>query len=55
MVDSADWLSSLVPALLQVAKESGAWKDSPGHLEQVFRTIFNTMAKEVDFGFLALL
>jgi hypothetical protein len=46
---------SLVPALLQVAKESNAWAEASGPLHQVFQTMINAMAKEVDYGFLALL
>ncbi len=48
-------MSSLVPALLYVAKESNAWAEASGPLQEVFKTMIDAMAKEVDFGYLALL
>lgn len=52
---ASELTSSLIPALLQVAKESSAWKEASGPLQQVFQTVINAIAKEVDSGYLALL
>ena len=46
---------SLIPALLQVAKESKAWEQSTEPLQQVFQTVINAMAREQSWGYLALL
>lgn len=46
---------SLIPALLQVAKESNAWEQSSQPLHQVFQTVINAMIKETSWGYLALL
>ncbi|WWC90695.1 uncharacterized protein L201_005632 [Kwoniella dendrophila CBS 6074] len=45
----------LVPGLLQVAKESGAWNDTPNNLIEVFQRIINAIVKEHDPSNLALL
>nr|XP_019044705.1 hypothetical protein I302_06618 [Kwoniella bestiolae CBS 10118]OCF23635.1 hypothetical protein I302_06618 [Kwoniella bestiolae CBS 10118] len=45
----------LVPGLLQVAKDSRVWNDSPNNLIEVFQRVINAMTKETDPSFLALL
>ncbi|WVQ68050.1 uncharacterized protein L199_006256 [Kwoniella botswanensis] len=45
----------LVPGLLQVAKDSRVWNDSPNNLIEVFQRVINAITKESEPSFLALL
>ncbi|KAK8854777.1 hypothetical protein IAR55_003516 [Kwoniella newhampshirensis] len=45
----------LVPGLLQVAKDAGAWNESPENLVEVFQQVIGAIIKEQDWSFLALL
>lgn len=46
---------SLVPGLLQVAKDSKVWADAPYNLTQVFQQLVNVIVKTDDIGYTALL